>query len=201
MFEAMAAAGEVPAAASAEAVVGDALALPYDDGTFDVVIASEILEHVPARRRGHRRVGPGAQSRWHAGGHRAALAAGTHLLAAVGRVPRQRGRPRPDLQGQRSARQDRRPGYAVHPYAFRPRPALTVLVAEMRCRSGGNQASGGHRLPQDAGVGHDAAPAADPRHRGRARSADRQERRAVLREAADSGEQPDSGIRRQIAVV
>jgi len=28
-------------------VVGDALALPYPDGTFDVVIASEILEHVP----------------------------------------------------------------------------------------------------------------------------------------------------------
>ena len=47
MFEAMAAAGEAPAAASAAAVVGDALALPYDDGTFDVVIASEILEHVP----------------------------------------------------------------------------------------------------------------------------------------------------------
>ena len=48
MFEAMADAGEVPAGARAEAVVGDALALPYQDGTFDVVIASEILEHVPA---------------------------------------------------------------------------------------------------------------------------------------------------------
>lgn len=48
MFEAMAAEGEAPAGARARAVVGDALALPYDDGTFDVVIASEILEHVPA---------------------------------------------------------------------------------------------------------------------------------------------------------
>ncbi|HZU49460.1 MAG TPA: class I SAM-dependent methyltransferase, partial [Mycobacterium sp.] len=36
------------ASAKAETVVGDALALPYPDGTFDCVIASEILEHVPA---------------------------------------------------------------------------------------------------------------------------------------------------------
>lgn len=40
--------GEAPAGAKAEAVKGDALDLPYADGTFDVVIASEILEHVPA---------------------------------------------------------------------------------------------------------------------------------------------------------
>jgi SAM-dependent methyltransferase len=48
MFRAMADSGEVPASAHAETVVGDALALPYPDATFDCVIASEILEHVPA---------------------------------------------------------------------------------------------------------------------------------------------------------
>lgn len=48
MFEAIAAEGEAPEGARAQAVVGDALTLPYGDGTFDVVIASEILEHVPA---------------------------------------------------------------------------------------------------------------------------------------------------------
>lgn len=47
MFEAMAEAGEVPTAARARIEVGNALELPYPDGTFDVVIASEILEHVP----------------------------------------------------------------------------------------------------------------------------------------------------------
>ena len=39
--------GEAPASARAEAVKGDALALPYADGSFDCVVASEILEHVP----------------------------------------------------------------------------------------------------------------------------------------------------------
>ena len=48
ILQAMKEQGEVPAWAHAEAVKGDALDLPYDDGTFDCVIASEILEHVPA---------------------------------------------------------------------------------------------------------------------------------------------------------
>lgn len=46
ILKAMAESGEAPAAASAEAVVGDALKLPYPDQTFDCVIASEILEHI-----------------------------------------------------------------------------------------------------------------------------------------------------------
>jgi SAM-dependent methyltransferase len=47
IFTAMADNGEVPAAASAQTVVGDALKLPYPDESFDCVIASEILEHIP----------------------------------------------------------------------------------------------------------------------------------------------------------
>ncbi|MBJ7400999.1 class I SAM-dependent methyltransferase [Mycolicibacterium sp.] len=47
LLQAMGSAGEAPKSAKAQVVVGDALALPYPDGTFDVVIASEILEHVP----------------------------------------------------------------------------------------------------------------------------------------------------------
>ncbi|WP_024801011.1 class I SAM-dependent methyltransferase [Nocardia sp. BMG51109] len=47
MFGALAEAGEAASCAKAETVQGDALALPFEDEEFDVVVASEILEHIP----------------------------------------------------------------------------------------------------------------------------------------------------------
>lgn len=51
ILQAMSDQGEAPVGAKAQVVTGDALALPYADGEFDCVIASEILEHVPADDR------------------------------------------------------------------------------------------------------------------------------------------------------
>jgi SAM-dependent methyltransferase len=46
-FEAMAKTGEVALSSLAGTVQGDATRLPFADGAFDRVIASEVLEHVP----------------------------------------------------------------------------------------------------------------------------------------------------------
>jgi len=47
MFAAMREADEVPAGARARTVRGDAYALPFEDESFDRIIAAEILEHLP----------------------------------------------------------------------------------------------------------------------------------------------------------
>lgn len=48
MLDAMAAEGQAPAGASAIAVHGDALSIPFPADSFDRVIAAEILEHIPS---------------------------------------------------------------------------------------------------------------------------------------------------------
>jgi len=46
LFGAMKEAGEAPDGAAADIKEGDALALPFADGEFDRVVASEVLEHI-----------------------------------------------------------------------------------------------------------------------------------------------------------
>lgn len=51
MAAAMREAGEAPPASQAACVAGDATAMPFPDASFDVVIAAEVLEHIPADQR------------------------------------------------------------------------------------------------------------------------------------------------------
>jgi SAM-dependent methyltransferase len=51
IFAAMAATGEVPHGGLGTTVTGDATAMPFPDAIFDLVIAAEVLEHVPADQR------------------------------------------------------------------------------------------------------------------------------------------------------
>ena len=48
MFTAMHEEGEAGQGGSASAVAGDATAMPFPDGSFDRVIAAEVLEHIPS---------------------------------------------------------------------------------------------------------------------------------------------------------
>ena len=101
---------------------------------FDRVVASEVLEHIPADTDAIAELVPGAAARRHDGRDRAALAARADLLGAVGRVPRGRGRPRPHLHRRRAGRRSwrRRPG--LRGPRPRPRAARAVLVAQVRGR-------------------------------------------------------------------
>lgn len=51
MFAAMQEAGEVPLGAKARAVRGTAYSLPFEDESFDRIIAAEVLEHLPQDER------------------------------------------------------------------------------------------------------------------------------------------------------
>src|SRR5690606_4356752 len=48
LFAAMGAAGEAPAGTAATTVNGDGTLLPFPDDTFDRIICSDVMEHIPA---------------------------------------------------------------------------------------------------------------------------------------------------------
>ncbi len=165
ILQAMKEQGEVPASARAEAVKGDALDLPFADGTFDCVIASEILEHVPEDHRAIaelvRVLKPGGAlaitvPRWLP--ERVCWALSDEYHANEGghiRIYRA-----DELRGKVLAH-----GLRMTHTPPCARAARAVLVAEVRCRDVEFGASPGDRLPPAAGVGHGQQAVADPDRR------------------------------------
>ena len=56
MTKVMVAEAELPVGASASATVSDALQLPFADGSFERIVASEVLEHIPDDERALREI-------------------------------------------------------------------------------------------------------------------------------------------------
>ena len=160
VFVAMAEAGEVPPGAEADVKEGDALSLPFADGEFDRVVAAEILEHVPAdiQALGElvRVLRPGRHDRPDG----AALAARGHLLEALGRLPQHAGRPHPHLLRRGAGHQGRERRSGLRRPPLRPRPALAVLVDQVRSRRRQRRPPAREGLPPPAGLGHHEGAAA-----------------------------------------
>ena len=194
LFAAMREAGEVPDGAEADAKQGDALSLPFPDGEFDRVVASEVLEHIPddeaAIAELVRVLRPGGTiavtvPRW---------LPEKICWALCDAVPRGRGRPRPHLHRRRAASASSSEAGLVldgtdHAHG------LHSPYWWLKCAVGVDNDKNplGEGVPPAAGLGHheDAAlEHAHPARRAGAQPADRQELGALPAQAGMSRPTP-----------
>ena len=183
-FGAMAEAGELdPEETRVGAVQADALALPFPDASFDRVIASEVLEHIPSDE--------------------AAMAELARVLRPGGSMAVTVPRCGPELVNWAlSDEYHNVPGGHVRIYRYRqltgrlrgtgleggrqpprPRPARPLLVAALPGGDDQRPAPGRGRLPPAVGVGHREGPPGHPDGRPAAQPAGGQEPRRLLHQA------------------
>ena len=194
ILRAMAESGEAPVTASAKAVLGDALSLPYPDGTFDCAIASEILEHVPQDDAVIAEL------------IRVLKAGGTLAVSVPRWLPEQLcwllseeyhsnegGHVR--IYRASELRERITGGEMELTHSHRcARTALAILVAEMCCGRLESRSSRSRRIPQAAGMGSDAPAEDNPNSRDNAQSARRQERGNVFHQATYRAKQGSTRI-------
>ena len=162
-FAAMKEAGEAPAGATATAMEGDALALPFPDDSFDVVIISEVMEHIPDDKgvlaEMVRVLKPGGRIADH-------RARATAPRRSAGRSPtrttRSRAATSASTRRTNCSARCARPG--LKPYGTHHAHALhcPVLVAEVRVRRRQRQGAARAGVPQAPGLGHHEEAAAPP---------------------------------------
>ena len=187
-------AGEIPAERFVGVLRGDATRLPFADASFDAVITSEVLEHIPddigALAEMVRVLRPGGVfaatvPTWLPEKINWMLSDEYHAPAAVG------GHVRIYSATELKAKL-RAAGLGLDGQPPRPRPALAVLVAEVRRRRQRRRPPGRRPLPAVPRVGHRRAAPLDPRRRARAVARARQEPRALRRQAAAAAPSADA---------
>ena len=170
---------------------GDALALPFPDESFDVVIISEVMEHIPDDK--------------------GVLAEMVRVLKPGGRIAITVPRYGPEkvcwtlsdayheVEGGhiRIYKADELLGKIREAGPASPTAPTTptrlhspVLVAQVRVRRGQRQGAAGAGVPQAAGLGHHEEAAGHPGRRAGAQPADRQELRGVRDQAAPARAAP-----------
>ena len=168
-------AGELAAGHPATAVQGDALALPFADGTFDRVIASEVLEHIPddtaAMRELARVLRPGGAM---------AVTVPRCVPEAINWAlsDEYHDTPGGHVRIYRRSTLERRLGSAgLEPTGYHHAHGLHSPYWWLRCLVGPVQRLAPRRrgLPQGAGLGHRQGAARDPHGRPGAQPGDRQE--------------------------
>ena len=184
-FAAMIEMGEIAQDHPATAVQGDALRLPFADGTFDRVIASEVLEHIPDDSAAMRELAR-------------VLRPGGAMAVTVPRCGPEvinwalsdeyHDTPGGHVRIYRRSTLERRLGVGrarAHGLPPRPRAALALLVAALPGRAVQRHPPGRGGVPQGAGLGHREGPVPHAHRRPGAEPRHRQEPGAVSHQADD----------------
>src|SRR6266702_1288309 len=170
-FAAMAEAGEIPVGASGRAVAGDATRIPFPDGTFDKVIAAEVLEHLPADQTAMHEIA------------RVLRPGGAAAVTVPAWLPER-------ICWRLSEAHHTNEG--GHIRIFTRRELVTKLTRSGLVVGGHHHAHAlrwppaGQRFPQASGLGHHAQPRRHPARRPGAEPADRQEPRRLRGQACGS---------------